>query len=254
MSKKYFSEHTRSKHTYQFFKDRRNDPKWHDEYLEVRAQRNRSILINSILGVAVLVIGTVWWHNSTAQPKVSPETSSISSQSKPNKAGKTHSKGNAVNNFVNKRVKKVKKAFSSAESTISGQKTNSNKQQKVRNYILHKGYQIGPKLYDGQPIDQAMSEGKAPQNSVHDGTITIYFANSKTVQETLLGSYNPKFEKNYQVSQKEIIFDGNHIPYEINNDQVTFKNWIVKSGKHQFTYEMRPYPGAKEYIDNKPEN
>lgn len=99
-----------------------------------------------------------------------------------------------------------------------------------------------------------MSEGKAPQNSVHDGTITIYFANSKTVQETLLGSYNPKFEKTYQVTQKEIIFDGNHIPYEINNDQVTFKNWIVKSGKHQVTYEMRPYPGAKEYIDNKPEN
>ncbi|MCT6821966.1 MAG: hypothetical protein M3Z91_03295 [Lactobacillus apis] len=248
MARKYFSEHTRAKHTYQFFKDRRNDPKWHDEYLAVRSKRNRTIAIEGILLVVLSLAVILWWHNSVSQPYVAENTSTTSADSKINRPKK---KKNGLGRFIKKQVKTAKKDIASAKPN-SSQQANTDNQQKVQNYILHKGFEIGPKLYDGEPIDKAMEERKAPQNSVHDGTVTLYFANSEIVEQSFIGSYNPKFESHYRITPNELIVRNDHIPYEINNGQVIFKNWLVKDGSHTVTYEIRNYPGAKEDIDSKP--
>ncbi|WP_317759785.1 hypothetical protein [Liquorilactobacillus mali] len=43
--KKYSSQKTRSQHTYQFFKDRRNDPAWQEEFLRVKTIQRRNFIL-----------------------------------------------------------------------------------------------------------------------------------------------------------------------------------------------------------------
>lgn len=61
--KKYSSQKTRSQHTYQFFKDRRNDPAWHADFLRVRTIRRRNFILKSGLSLLILLIGFTIFKN-----------------------------------------------------------------------------------------------------------------------------------------------------------------------------------------------
>jgi hypothetical protein len=50
MVKKYLSRQTRSAHTYQFYKERRDDPRWHDDFLKIRTKRR----IRAFTQIAIL--------------------------------------------------------------------------------------------------------------------------------------------------------------------------------------------------------
>lgn len=56
MAKKYLSNQTRTSHTYEFYKDRQDNPKWRDDFLNVRAIRRRNIIIQSFFGLIILGI------------------------------------------------------------------------------------------------------------------------------------------------------------------------------------------------------
>lgn len=62
MAKKYMSEHTRAKHSYKFFKERRNDPEWQEEFYEVRRLHWRSIFIKSIITVVLVIVFGIMHH------------------------------------------------------------------------------------------------------------------------------------------------------------------------------------------------
>ncbi|MGV0168559.1 DUF6287 domain-containing protein [Furfurilactobacillus sp. WILCCON 0119] len=57
MAKKYFGGTTRSPHTYEFFKQRRDDPNWQADFYVIRAQRRRRAVITTMVVVALVVVG-----------------------------------------------------------------------------------------------------------------------------------------------------------------------------------------------------
>lgn len=62
--KKYSSQKTRSLHTYQFFKDRRNDPAWQEDFLHVKAIRRRNFILKTNLSIIILLIALIVYHQN----------------------------------------------------------------------------------------------------------------------------------------------------------------------------------------------
>ncbi|MCP0887035.1 hypothetical protein LB941_06765 [Ligilactobacillus sp. WILCCON 0076] len=68
--KKYSSQKTRAQHTYQFFKDRRNDPAWQEDFFRVKAIRRRNFILKVGLILCILLICvTVYNINQTDTDK-----------------------------------------------------------------------------------------------------------------------------------------------------------------------------------------
>ncbi|BDR60959.1 hypothetical protein [Lactobacillus xylocopicola] len=246
MAKKYLSQHSRTRHTYQFFKERRNDPKWHDDYLRIRSLRLRLFLIQGMVVILLAIIGGAFLKQHTANQSQVPSSTTITS-TKPHKTKKS-----SIGEKIKKNMRATQHTITKSIPSNHRQTKKSDNKTIVRNFILHQGYQIEPKLVDNEPIDKAMADGKAPQNAVHDGVVTVYFADSSTVMETLLGSDNPKFESRYYITENKLVLGKHRIPYKINGTQVLFKKWLENFDGHEYTYEFKSYPGAKQLIDSKP--
>ncbi|QAR35894.1 hypothetical protein [Latilactobacillus curvatus] len=57
MARKYLSTSTRTKHTYAFYKERRDNPQWHDDFIQVRSQRRKELIIEVIVSLTIVVVG-----------------------------------------------------------------------------------------------------------------------------------------------------------------------------------------------------
>lgn len=276
MTKKYLSKHTRSRHTYAFFRDRQSDPKWRDEFLEVRSMRRRSLAVKGV--VTIILCATIflfWKYTNTVQNQSANNHQTATSKSRPNTQHYTNKKPQKptatsksrpnTQHYTNKKSQKstVTKASNSTASTISSQphpsKVKSRKKSLsnrtiAQQLLQNKGYKIEPVLYDDEPIDQAMANDKAPQNAVHDNMSFVYFKNPSLIQRTLLGAYNPSFQEHYSLSNTELIITPNHIPYHIENHRMIFTTWNIKSDGHTTTFKFKEYPDAKQMIDSKPKS
>ncbi|TYC48449.1 hypothetical protein ESZ50_08795 [Weissella muntiaci] len=56
MAKKYLSSKTRTSHTFEFYRDRQDDPNWRDDYLRIKAIRRHDFFVSMLAGFVVLVI------------------------------------------------------------------------------------------------------------------------------------------------------------------------------------------------------
>ena len=63
MARKYYSSSNQTSHTYSFYKNRRDDPKWQGDYLRIKAikQRNTFIMINRQQTLQI-AIQELWHH------------------------------------------------------------------------------------------------------------------------------------------------------------------------------------------------
>ncbi|MHC9536675.1 hypothetical protein ACVQ8P_02610 [Dellaglioa sp. BT-FLS60] len=85
MAKKYLSDRTRTGHTYEFYKDRQNNPQWRDDFLRVRATRRRNIVIQLFVGIIIIgilaVLGLYFMaERNTAKNMTTQSTSILSSK------------------------------------------------------------------------------------------------------------------------------------------------------------------------------
>lgn len=53
-------------HTYEFYRKRKNDPKWRDAYIEARDKRIISFLVTLIVLAVLMIIGILFYNYSTA--------------------------------------------------------------------------------------------------------------------------------------------------------------------------------------------
>lgn len=129
----------------------------------------------------------------------------------------------------------------------------------VHSYIIGKGFSITPKLYDGENIDQAMNENKAPQNSVHDGALYGYFKDANTARLTGLGTYVGSWSVNYTVDNQSITLttSNNSVPskviqYTRNADgTVVLKDFSTDFDGHTLTSSVNFDEQARVYVDQK---
>lgn len=56
MAKLYLSNKTRTSHTFQFYEERQNDPKWRDDYLRIKAERKSETLKAWVWLLVVIII------------------------------------------------------------------------------------------------------------------------------------------------------------------------------------------------------
>lgn len=76
MARTYPNDRTGARHTYKFYKQRRNDSKWHDTFIEVRSIRRWETFFTIVILVLLLLIGLVIFRD-----KIPFETSgSVSSK------------------------------------------------------------------------------------------------------------------------------------------------------------------------------
>lgn len=149
--------------------------------------------------------------------------------------------------------------ISSSSSEESPAESSSSKGfNNIQNIIAGKSFDIAPVLYDGEDVDKAMNENKAPQNLVHDGVAKGYFYDSSTVHLTGLGTYSGEYSNPYTINNKTINIgsqDYKNIPYSLNGNSISFQNWQTKtSDGHTITWQMKWDNNAQSYVDSKSQN
>lgn len=118
---------------------------------------------------------------------------------------------------------------------------NKNNLNDVKKKLVSMNLTISPYLYDGEFVEDAMNNGNAPQNLVHDGTNNVSFIDENTIRSKMLGSYSPVNTAKYSVTQKYIVVNkdddiAGKIPYKLVNDEITFKEWNSNSEGHKITW------------------
>ncbi|WP_409022290.1 hypothetical protein ACE83Q_01030 [Dellaglioa sp. P0083] len=105
MAKTYLSKGTRTKHTYEFYKDRQDNPQWRDDFLRVRLIRRRMIILRLLFVILVIgIIGVLGSHligkrttKSDHNAMVSSSTSSLVKQSESNSTNGGTNESSSVN-------------------------------------------------------------------------------------------------------------------------------------------------------------
>lgn len=125
---------------------------------------------------------------------------------------------------------------------IAKKKVKKNNLNDVKSKLVGMNLTISPYLYDGEPVDNAMNNGNAPQNLVHDETNNITFIDENTMRSKMVGSYNPVNTAKYSVTQKYIIINKNDdmsgkVPYKFVDDEIIFNKWISTSEGHKITWQ-----------------
>lgn len=141
-----------------------------------------------------------------------------------------------------------KSVSSSSSAASSSQKKTDDNASVVKQYLAGKGFQIAPVLYNGENVDQAMEEQKAPQNTVHDYVVFLYFNDASTATTKHIGQITPN-STGYSISDSVITVGEYQIPYSINDGTVTFSQWNADDGNGgTLTYRISAnnYTGGNE--------
>ncbi|WP_424320440.1 hypothetical protein ACPD8N_06660 [Lacticaseibacillus chiayiensis] len=155
------------------------------------------------------------------------------------------------------------KSEKSSTSTPSKASEQPEKEQDTaslaHSYIIGKGFSVVPELYDGENVNQAMAENKAPQNSVHDGALYGYFKDANSARLTGLGAHVGSYSANYTVDNHNIVLTLSNsavppkvIPYTLNADgTVLLKNLNTNFDGHTLTSKVNFDDQARAYVDQK---
>ncbi|NVY96094.1 hypothetical protein HU830_02705 [Lactobacillus sp. DCY120] len=253
MTHKYWSSRTRTPHSYNFFYQRRHDPRWRADFLRVRALRRRRLGLR-LGGIVIVLIlgGTGIWAYQKVAPKPTPARTVKSSTPAPAEKPKSK-KTPAPAPDPTPQEKPAQEDSATTSAPKESRDRPSTQSTAVIESLVGMGFRITPTLYDNLSVNQAMDENKAPQNLVHDGVTVGYFQDQTTVL-TRLPMANSVDQSPYQVTEQTIQVDQIHqVPYRFENGQVHFQTWTTKDEKgHVITWQCEPYSGAKTVLDNLP--
>ncbi|BDR57166.1 hypothetical protein [Xylocopilactobacillus apis] len=237
MQRTFLNPKTNTWHTYEFLKKRRNDPKWHDGFIEAQKIVRRDMIIMGILLFIIANIG-IWLYGGYVASKYHKTHDPISY---------------AASLFGVKQTESMSK--SSYDSADADNSLDTVKEKAFKNYIVGKGYRIEPALYDDESVSQAISEEKVPANLIEDGTKLVYFADKGHVIVKGMGDDQEPHRKGFDVIGSSLMINtiSYTIPYEIKGDAVYFQTWkdydFSGSGKgetHEITWQMVGDPNAQK--------
>lgn len=252
MVKKYYSQHSRTKHTYQFYKDRQNDPKWRNDFIEARSKRRKSIAIKSLAVLLVICIAaffTFRQHN-----KNNGEISATFSQNSSNQNSSSDQDSQKSSTISSSTTQQSSYSYSSDTSLSSSTTEASSSETSTTNNItavknvLQSGFEIAPILYNGEDVGKAMDEGKAPQNTIHDGVEFGYLKDDSLARMSLMGG---AFDQPYEISEGILTIGHFQFNYSENGNSITFDTYEKSySDGSTITWQLSSYPGAKYSVDS----
>lgn len=258
MARKYSTSFNNAPHTYQFYKDRRHDPRWHQAFIEVRRRR----YIEGLLLIAAVLIAFILYteFSSKANPEktkinptithsTNPPATSQSQNSPTQSSGQTN---NATSSSTPATTASNQSSSAQNSNAVSSSATPTNSVEKVQQALINKGYKIIPVLFDNEAIEQAINENKAPANFINDNSQLLLFKDAATVilKENAKAPHNEA----YQVNESSLIIAAlqAQIPYQFNQQQLEFKNWTttetIANKEYPITWQLAPDPTAGALI------
>lgn len=100
----------------------------------------------------------------------------------------------------------------------------------VKQFVAGQDFKIEPVLYNGESVNKAMDQQKAPQNTVHDYTVLVNFDQASKVTTQYIGEMRPEHRR-YTVSNNTLTLGKYHIPFSTNGKTVTFLPWKASDGQ-----------------------
>lgn len=273
MAKKYLSKRTRTKHTYEFYKQRRNSPQWRDDFLEVRKKRRIEIAIQALIILLIVVGGVFYFSNKgSSQRRIAKPSEVETSTTTSSSVASTSQSDDETNSSVNSNQDEStgnddSQLTSSSEAQASTPSTESSTSQSaysssedskysgdelvVKKYI-NDGFIIMLVTYNGEDATKAMEENKAPQNLIHDGYTDGYIKDDQTVRLSHMGAAS---DGNYDISNGILsIKQGasrHSFRYTVNNGVVEFENEnISEPDGAKVDFQIKPAPGARATVDS----
>ncbi|MSD84185.1 hypothetical protein GKC32_06550 [Lactobacillus curvatus] len=272
MAKKYLSKWTRTKHTYEFYKQRRNSPQWRDDFLAVRSKRRTEIAIQAFVILLIVAGGAFYFSKKgSAQHIARPaevQTSTTTSSSVASTFQSDDETNSSVNSNQNESTEnddfqvtsssEAQASISNTESLTSQSADSSSEDSKysgdelvVKKYI-NDGFIIMPIMYNGEDPTKAMEENKAPQSLMHDGYTGGYVKDDQNVRLSHMGAASDGY---YDISNGVLsIQEGasrHSFRYTVNNGVVKFENEnITEPDGAQVAFQIKPDPGARATVDS----
>ena len=112
------------------------------------------------------------------------------------------------------------------------------------------GFQIMPILFNGEAVDQAMNENKAPQNLFHDGVMLGYFTNQTQARVSGMARYLYAHTIGYSVNGKVLAMNGWQIPLSVSDQQIQPVQWQAPDQDgNTITWKLEPLDNAKTEVE-----
>lgn len=112
------------------------------------------------------------------------------------------------------------------------------------------GFQISPVLFNGEAVDQAMAENKAPQNTVHDGVMLGYFIDQTQARVSGMARYMYAHTIGYSVNGKVLAMNGWQIPLTVTDGQLQSAQWQAQDTQgNTITWKIDALDDAKAEVD-----
>lgn len=139
---------------------------------------------------------------------------------------------------------KTSRSTSKSSSTTSSSATSSAPD------LVGLGFQIMPVLFNGEAVDQAMSENKAPQNLFHDGVMLGYFTNQTQARVSGMARYLYAHTIGYSVNGKVLAMNGWQIPITVTDQQLQPVKWEASDQDgNTITWKLEPLDDAKTEVE-----
>jgi hypothetical protein len=143
---------------------------------------------------------------------------------------------------------KVSSKASHSTSTTSSATSSSTSSTQLD--LAGLGFQISPVLFNGEPVDQAMADNKAPQNTVHDGVMLGYFINQTQARVSGLARYMYAHTIGYSVNGKMLAMNGWQIPLTVTDGQLQTVQWQAQDSQgNTLTWKLDALDDAHNEVD-----
>lgn len=266
MTKKYLSARTRTKHTYAFYKERRNNPQWHDDFIQVRSQRRKALFIQTIVILIIIAGGAVYFSKATPMKRVVEQSATSSSTTARTESTKEPSADPAIAIRHNSSDEEQASTSESSNSMASTESSNDNRdttssttmadddvdQKVVKEYIAN-GFLMAPVKYNGEDATEAMEANRAPQNLIHDGYTNGYIKDDTTVRLAHMGAAS---DGSYQIKDGILVIQlgasQHKFRYSVNNGSVSFENEkLDEPDGASVEFQLKKDTNAREVVDSR---
>jgi hypothetical protein len=145
---------------------------------------------------------------------------------------------------------KASKKSSRKASRSTSKSSNTTSSSIAAPDVVGLGFQISPVLFNGEAVDQAMAENKAPQNLFHDGVMLGYFTNQTQARVSGMARYLYAHTIGYSVNNKTLALNGWQIPLTVTDQQLQTVQWEAPdSNGNTITWKLEPLADAKAEVE-----
>lgn len=191
--------------------------------------RRRIVIILEVMVPIVLIAGGLAYAYSGSEHKPT-QSQSLSSQK-----AKTTAKQTSKTN---------------KSSVNSRPSTSSSSQETTAPDLTGIGFQIMPVLFNGEDVNTAMNENKAPQNTVHDGAQLGYFSSRTQARVSGIAGYMYAHTVSYGIDGDTLAFNGWNIPLNVVNGEIQPVQFDAKDYEgNMITWKIEPLSDAQATVE-----